>query len=393
MSAPEAARAQFEYMAQGAEVPFVHIPVGQLEGWIQATEGEHLLAHREIDMAWLRMETAMTIVSRRRAGLEGDTELAPEALLDSAQDRLDKVGLQNANDPVVRSRAILASGSVGLYRSAVRSLPASAEDTEITTIDIGAAYAKQIEAAELLMRAATRRRGSVPLHDLHVQTTLLSLNAETTTTELIAMPLPSRLQEEGDVRSVDILVWDVSDARKSSGLYAARVSAGESALVAGHVVFGSNLLKNDGYPSEIGQGTLQAMIEQYHRRNMRRSHERVRHLDSVLVAHARHFMDQITCTEALSFETDPINGLSEARQWYHGISPLRNLTERDSTALEQCINPFENAYWARELSPEDIMTLAWLRVEMGNIFQRTDEPAHAEDLFTAIEERTAEQQD
>ena len=391
MSDVEAARAQFEYMAQGAEVGMGNIAVEQLDAWVRATEGTQPLAHHNLTAGWLRIETAMTIVSRRRIGLEAPTDLEPEALLDGAQDRFDQITLRQANDVVLRSRALVAAGSVGLYRALVRT--GTAAETERVPLSLRKPYEKQIEAAELLMRAAARRRSNPPLHDLHVQAFLALFNNEVEDMQLVAFPVPTRLQDEGDERSVDIMLWDIDTGRQNTGLFMARVTADESAVVAGNITLPAGLLRNNAYPSEIGQGTLQMLIEDHRGRPMRLAPQRRRHRDVVLRAVMEQYIDQRVEGQALSFETDPITGLDEARRWYAGLSPLRRLTAADAGALEQCLNPFENAYWSGELSADDTATLAWLRLEMGTVNHNADEPARAEDLFEAVMQRTEAQQD
>ncbi|HEX7963482.1 MAG TPA: hypothetical protein VF466_02725 [Candidatus Saccharimonadales bacterium] len=391
MSDVEAARAQFEYMAQGAEVGLGNIAVEQLDAWVRATEGMQPLAHHNLTAGWLRVETAMTIVSRRRIGLDAPTDLEPEALLDGAQDRFDLIALRQSNDVVLRSRALVAAGSVGLYRALVRT--GTAVETDRVPLSLRKPYEKQIEAAELLLRAAARRRNNPPLHDLHVQAFLALFNGEVEDTQLVAFPVPTRMQDEGDERSVDIMLWDIDTARQNTGLFMARVTADESAVVAGHITLPTGLLKNSAYPSEIGQGTLQMLVEDHRGRPQRLAPQRKRHRDVVLRAVVEQYIDQRVEGQALSFETDPITGLDEARRWYGGLSPLRRLTAADAQALEQCLNPFENAYWSGGLSLDDTATLAWLRLEMGTVNRSSQEPARAEDLFEAVMQRTEAQQD
>jgi len=380
VSATEAAAAQahFEYMALGASVPYGGIPVGQLNEWVPATQGIKLPGPQTLNVGWLRFEAAVSITNRKQDGQEMETALVPTELVDGAQACFDEVELLQANDPLVRARAMWAAGSLGVYGLIVAGRGGE--------VNVAKYYNKQMEAAELVMHTA-RRRGmrNLPLRDLYIHGFLSVLNNNVEATGVVGLPVPTRLQEEGDERRGDILLWDVSNRRP--GMFLANVTTAGSAVVAGNIVFSAELLQNDKYPSDIGQGTLQASIEYRKRQKVARRFEQKRQRGIVLRTTAESYVTQAIAAErtALTFQPEsPITKLDEARKWYAGLSPLRRLTPGDAPAITQCIKHLDRAYRAGELSSEDSLMLAWLRTELGSATQTAGEPVRAEYIFTKL---------
>jgi hypothetical protein len=376
MSAEHDAQARWayvEYMSQGAEVPFGQIPLEQLLGWTAHTETGQLGAHQVLATGWLRIETAVTAAVLRVRGEALHAPVDTPQLLSAAKQRFNAVGSQQKHDRVIRSRAITAFGAVGLYDALIK-----AREGVGGSVPINSAWQSQLEAAKILLSACRQRGRDLPLHDLQVQAMLGLLHYGADATDIIGLPIPPRFQAEGDSRSYDILLWHLLD--DGSQLLRARVGALEGAPSEGAALLPPSLLLNREYPSEVGQGTLQALLDTQQPRKARAAE---RHLDRALLGFVNQFVLQAYKGDALSLQVDPITGLEQARQWYASLSPIRRLSDADRPALEQCINPFENSLLTGDISPADTAILGWLRTELYQVSREVQELERAEDVFGA----------
>ncbi|HKR82482.1 MAG TPA: hypothetical protein VJR27_05820 [Candidatus Saccharimonadales bacterium] len=381
----QAARnAHHDYMSWGADPPLGGIDTAEMQSLVTATDGlRRWPGHQALDVGWLCLETALrqAFDDAGEAGPSGARSAlySQDALVNRAQTYWDKAALDPANNILIRSRARWAIGAVQAYMHLA---------TLVGSVDLRDYQEAQTQTASMLLREYGRRKDPGLLHDLHVQTVGLLLSSSHSKDKQandLALPLPTRFQEQGSPRRSDMLFWKWGDSEVAR-IFLLGVSSHEGTNSNDVINIAPALLQNDKIPSKTGQGTLEAMDtllagEKAGKYSKLQLQMLARHFEQT-AGGAREVIEmQIVKGMRTAIEIDPEKGLQDAYDWYAGLGPTYHMKETDKHELEQAINPFEMAAGNGDADLEDLQTLAWLWMEVDMATGEKGGFSRAEEIF------------
>jgi hypothetical protein len=398
-------RAVAEYMSHGPETRLGSFAPQQMERWIQATEEREVPnGYGPYHAAWMRAEAALLVGLHVLGGRDHGTSLDDYALLDSASERFDALASRPSNDPLLRARALIGLGSMSVYKSLSHQTRSNSPND---TVQVEPFYVPLMEASEILQRLASKRKDDLSLrHAIQTISFMGVLTLMTTESNAVVFAPPSRLSREEDRRAYDFLFWELTPGH--NGIFSMRVTSAETGCLDGVIQIPTSLLREHEYPSTVGHGCLAALLGNHQTSKMLAGPKRrgvptagapanalkcSQYLGDIFKDFAGEYVGQRYSGTTLSLEVDPINGLDEARAWYDNLSPLRRLVSYDMEVLDQCINPFENTFWAGDLSPQDVDRMGWIRAERALASGDVSELERATDLFEESVQTAEETED
>ncbi len=401
-----ARRAHFEYTTLGASQVFSRIPLRRFQDWITAEQGVRLPPDQRHDMTWMRVEAAMAAWSLAKSGRDTDgIVLSPPDLLGEAAERFNTLAENPATPTLIRAESYIGLGGMPHYRAATESGGG---------LNFGMTREKHYAAGKLLMRLAATRPSAEITRRIQMLSFVGLLRMGVKDLQVIGMPVPPRVRDVQDKHRFDMMLWDAMD---TGAFWRAVVSATEQTSYSESAFISPKVLDEAGYPSPNGHGMLQAILENDEPSDPdiikagdiriikgasfpvisvartpaeRRELTRSVYLKKGIKRLGTHVKEQLSHTDVLQFETDPIEGLQEAHDWYASLPRMRRLTQHEAPALEQCINPFENAFIAGDLSLEHANMLGWLHAETGLVRPAEGSWDRSEDIFTATTQTAAE---
>lgn len=422
--APEAPlspqEALFAYLAVGSGAEMGASSLEDLTSWQAAVRKARLKPDQQLHAGWISVEHSFRLVKDQYGGesvgsLDAEATQAAAASLTEAQEIfsgiIDKPGV---NDKL-KAQAIVARTSIPLYRSLLCG------DSQAALSGFHDYYDAQFEAAGLSLRQWQRFNNLVDVPALHALSAMLLINQDPYN-DRFALPAPARTMEAmTDAKdSWSFILWKTQGP---SSIYQARVaSTGPRKMIC----IPPAVLQNSDYPSKHGQGTLQALLDDY----------RTRRHEGALPRYAANFSPKQKPAEsqaplALGMQQQLASGIGPIKRFlgaadihidaasktlqaeislyldgkaremelpegpidltmpYLDMPAHSHSSHFNTVGLDKLTSAFENLYEAGELDPSNKILLGWVHIEsaikaateqqfsasLGGAFDR------AEDLF------------
>jgi len=383
------------YLSVPTSVTLGNVPIGQLTNWRAAITDKPMAASDRLHDAWLSVEVGASLITQSQKDETDSSSILPVAQrhLDQAQNAFSEIANDPKADIQLQVKALLALGNIPAFRTILSG------DHKYFIEECDILYDTQFTATEMLLRHIKRFPGVRYRHLLHALGATVAINfgnphgsREDIT---YALQAPSRAQQSNNLPDAPpIALWHVYRPDTTLPLSPLRVAA-TSTLDAPHI--SPALLFNRQYPSDHGQGTLQAYVDFKKTRRKDMRFQAHRHLLDANIRILGDIKEKVGLGSQNNSVADP-KDTERAVSIYLEMLPELHSARINREELEALAADLEMRLHNNELAPTEQLALAWMHVESGLLGALTGAPraadkmafGHAEDILGDLLEKITE---